>query len=165
MNKWRGDILGRVENSIEIKASPEKVWEMLALDRLLEWQLGFSKVKSIEYTSEVHTPKDKFRAGASAQGIPKKQGESIKFDFEITESLENKKITHRICEKMFLGTLTVLAKYTLEPIEAETKFTYDGEYEMPWGIFGKFLDKLFIHRIAEKDLWTELENLKNILEK
>jgi len=157
--------LGRVENSIEIKASPEKVWEMLALDRLLEWQLGFDKVKSIEYTSEVSTPKDKYRVGASAQGIPKKQGESIKFNFEVTESLENEKITHRICEKMFLGTFTLLATYTLEPVEAETKFTYVGEYKMPWGIFGKFLDKLFIHRIAEKELGTELENLKKILEK
>ena len=157
--------MGRVEKSIEIKAPPEKVWEMLALDRLLEWQLGFDKVENIEYASEIGTPEDKYRAGASAQGIPKKQRESIKFNFEITESLENEKITHRICEKMFLGTFTLLATYTLEPVEAETKFTYAGEYEMPWGIFGKFLDKLFIHRIAEKDLGTELENLKTLLEK
>jgi len=157
--------LGRVEKSIEIKASSDKVWEMLALDRLLEWQLGFDKVKSVEYTSEVSTPKDKYRVGASAHGIPKKQGESIKFNFEITESLENEKITHRIYEKLFLGTFTLLTTYILEPVEAETKFTYVGDYEMPWGIFGKFLDKLFIRRIAEKDLGTELENLKSILEK
>ena len=83
--------MGRVENLIEIKAPPEKVWEMLALDRLLEWQLGFDKAKSIEYTSEVRTPKDKYRVGATAYGIPKKQGESIKFNFQITESLENEK--------------------------------------------------------------------------
>jgi len=36
---------------------------------------------------------------------------------------------------------------------------------MPWGILGKFLDKLFIHRIAEKELEKELKNLKSILEK
>ena len=157
--------MGRVEKSIEIKAPPEKVWEMLALDKLLEWQVGFDKTKSIEYTSEVSTLKDKYRVGASAQGIPKKLGESIRLNFEITESLEYEKITHRICEKIFRGTFTVLAMYTLEPIEAETKFTYVGEYEMFWGIFGKLLDKLFIHRKAEKDMKTELENLKSILEK
>jgi hypothetical protein len=33
------------------------------------------------------------------------------------------------------------------------------------GILGKFLDKLFIHRWAEKMLLRELENLKSILEK
>ena len=32
--------MGRVEKSIEIKAPPEKVWEMLALDRFPEWQVG-----------------------------------------------------------------------------------------------------------------------------
>ena len=138
---------------------------MLAFDRLLEWNLGLDKVKSVEYTSEVHTPKDKYRVGASAHGIPKKKGESIKFNFEITESLEYKKITNRQYEKMFRGTFTILATYILEPVEAETKFTYVGDYEMPWGIFGKFLDKLFIHRIAQKLLGRELENLKRILEK
>ena len=72
----------RIEKSIEIRAPPEKVWEILAFDRFLEWQVGYSKLKSMEYTSEVRTPKDKFRVGASAHGVPKKQGESIKFNFE-----------------------------------------------------------------------------------
>ena len=66
--------MGRVEKTVEINAPPEKVWEMLAFDRLLEWQLGFEKAKSVEYTSEVSTPKDKYRVGASAHGIPKKLG-------------------------------------------------------------------------------------------
>ena len=156
--------MGRVEKSIVINAPPEKVWEMLALDKLLEWQVGFDKAKNIDYTSELGTLKDKYRVGASAHGIPKKKGESIRLNFEIIESLENKKITHRINEKMFGGTFTVLATYTLEPVEAETAFTYSGDYKMPWGIFGKLLDKLFIHRKAEKDLRTELENLKSIVE-
>jgi len=32
--------VGRIEKPIEIKATPEKVWEMLALDRWSEWQVG-----------------------------------------------------------------------------------------------------------------------------
>ena len=88
--------MGRVEESIEIKAPPEKVWELLALDRLLEWQVGFDKVKSIEYTAELGTPKDKYQVGASAHRIPKKQGELIKLNFEIKENLENEKIKHHI---------------------------------------------------------------------
>ena len=138
---------------------------MLALDRLLEWQIGFDKVRSIEYTSEVGNPKDKYRVGAFAHGIPKKQGESIKLNFEIRENLENEKIIHHIREKMFLGTFTLLSTFTLEPVEAGTKFTYVGDYEMPWGIFGKFLDKLFLERGLKKDVEKFLENLKSILEK
>jgi len=36
---------------------------------------------------------------------------------------------------------------------------------MPWGIFGKFLDKLFIRRLFKKDISGEAEKLKSILEK
>jgi hypothetical protein len=45
----RGDILTRIEKSIDIKASPEKVWELLALDRASEWNEG--SVKNVEYTT------------------------------------------------------------------------------------------------------------------
>ena len=77
--------MGRVEKSIEIKAPPEKVWEMLALDRWPEWMDGW---KSAEYTSEVHTPEDKYKMGASAHIIATHD----EFDVTITESLENEKI-------------------------------------------------------------------------
>ena len=84
--------MGRVEKSIEIKASPEKVWEMLAFDRRPEWMEG---IKSVKYTSEVQTPKDKYKVGASAH-MTEKHGES---DLEITESLENEKFTfHGKCQ-------------------------------------------------------------------
>jgi len=75
----------RMEKSIEIMAPPEKVWEMLALDRLTEWVPGYKRdLKSVEYSSQIRTPEDKLRLGASARGIPKKKGE---FNFEIKESL------------------------------------------------------------------------------
>jgi len=67
--------LGRMENSIEIRAPPEKVWEVLALDRLLEWEEGWkAHLKSVEYASKVRTPKDKLRMGATVHGASKKKG-------------------------------------------------------------------------------------------
>ena len=78
----------RVEKSVVIKAPPEKVWEMLALDRASEWNEG--SMKNVEYTTEVSTPKDKYRVGASANATIKGEGG---VHFEITESLENTKIT------------------------------------------------------------------------
>jgi len=159
------DILGRVERAIEIKAPAEKVWEMLALDRLLEWQLGFEKeMKSVEYTSEVSTPKDKYRMGATAHGIPPKQGEPINCHFEITESLENEKITHRLWEKVYRGTMAVLITYILEPVDGGTKLTLVGVPEMPWGILGKIIEPLIL-RMGIKDYERSLKNLKSILEK
>ena len=81
--------MGRIEKSIEIRASPEKVWEMLALDRHPEWS---EQYKSAEYTSEVRTSEDKYRVGASCRMTTK---EGV-VDIEITESLENEKITYRV---------------------------------------------------------------------
>ena len=40
-----GYIWGSMEKSIETKASPEKVWEMLALDRFPEWMDMMESVK------------------------------------------------------------------------------------------------------------------------
>ena len=145
--------MGRGEKSIEIKASPEKVWEMLALDRWSEWQVGyFLDTKDMKFTSEVSTPEDKYGVGASA--YPSAHPEA---DFEVIESLENEKITYLHGG----GPMT----YILEPTDEGTKLTYVVEYEMPWGIFGKFIEKLFAKRLGERGVEKSLEKLKSILEK
>jgi len=149
--------LGKVEKSIEIRAPPERVWEMLALDRWSEWQVGGGftslQMEGIKFTSEVNTPEDKYRVGASAR--PKWEA-----TFKVTESLKNEKITYLIEEQKTNSTITLV----LEPIEEGTKLTYAVNYEMPWGIFGKFIEKLF-KGIGEGQLEKSLEKLKNILEK
>jgi uncharacterized protein YndB with AHSA1/START domain len=154
--------LGRVKKSIEIKAPPEKVWEMLTFDRLPEWTDTFGE--RVEYTSEVHTPQDKYRVGATAQGIPTKPGDDY-CRFEITESLEHEKITYRAWEETLVGTLSMLTTYALEPVEPDTKFTYELESELPFGILGKFLEKLYARRWTETMIWKPLERLKSIVEK
>ena len=152
--------MGRVEKSIEIRAPPEKVWEMLALDRFPEWEEGYKEdLKNIEYTSEVKTPKDKYRVGLSAHLDIKGEGE---MDLEITESLENEKITYHLAGGSF--TKHLILRFLLEPVEEETKFTYAVDYELSWGIFGKFLEKSFIKRMIEKGVDKASQNLKGILE-
>ena len=148
--------MGRVEKSIIIKAPPEKVWEMLALDRLPEWTEGLQE--SVEYTSEVSTPEDKYRVGASTHTNIKGAGA---IDFEITESLENEKITYRMIGKRANNTIVT---YNLEPFEEGTKFAYLMTYELTWGILGKFLGRLG-KGMLEKEAEKSLESLKNILEK
>ncbi len=150
--------MGRIEKSVEIKVPPEKVWEMLAIDRAPEWNEG--SMKNVEYTTEVSTPKDKYRVGASAHATIKGEGE---VHFEIMESLENTKIT--IQGKGGKTSPRYMLTYTLEPVEEGTKLTQRTDYELSWGILGKFLDKLVAQRITEKDMERQLENLKSILEK
>ena len=163
--------MGRIEKSIVIKAPPENLWEPLAFDRLSEWGEGFEGGlgERVEYTSEVNTPKDKYRVGATAQGTPNTPFKDPQYHicrFKIIESLENKKLKYYAWEKpKYFGTLSMFVTYSLEPVGTDTKFTYELESGLPWGIFGKFLEKLFVRRMAEKNIQKALENLKSILEK
>jgi len=153
--------LGRMEKSVEIRARPEKVWEMLALDRFQEWMVGLASrvldLRNVEFTSDVHNPEDKYRVGASALAPAEKE------TLKVTESLKNEKITYLLEEESGknAGAITLI----LEPIEEGTKLTYAVEYEMPWGVFGKFIEKLFSKRMGERDIEKSLEKLKSILEK
>ncbi len=148
--------MGRIEKSIETKTSPEKVWEMLAVDRWPEWMDGW---KDAQYTSEVRTPEDKYGLGASAHITEHRVGMRIKYDFQITESLKNEKITFRSKSMGY-----TLVTYILESVKEGTKLTYAIDYEMPWGILGKVLDKLG-RGSGEKSVEKELKKLKIILEK
>ena len=139
----------RIEKSVEIKAPPEKVWEMLALDRMPEWMYW----KSVAFISEVRTPEDKYRVGASAHVAEK----HAKYDLEITESLKNEKIMY-IAHP---GRSTMTLTYTLKPIEGGTEVTYACACWGYWiicSICGLFGDKLF-------GVESSLNNLKSILEK
>ena len=49
--------------------------------------------KGVKFTSEVNTPEDKYRLGASARPTT-----YDKLTFEVTESLKNEKITYLIEE-------------------------------------------------------------------
>jgi hypothetical protein len=163
-------ILGRTEKSIIIKAPPEKVWELLAFDRIQEWDEGYGDGlgERVEYTSEVHTPKDKYRVGATAQGTPNTPFGDTEHHicrFKIIERLEHKKMKYRAWEKpKYFGTLSQFTTYSLEPEGRDTKFTVEVETEKFLGIFGEFLIKLFLRRWAEKQMQKSLENLKTILE-
>jgi len=147
--------MGRIEKSIEIRASPEKVWEILALDSLPEWNEEYGNVK---YTSEIRKPEDKYRIGASSHTVIKGAGE---IDFEIMESLKNKKMTFCMIGKRANNTVVT---YTLEPVDERTNFVFVMTFKLPWGILGTFFDKLG-KGMLEKEAERSLEKLKNILEK
>ena len=152
--------MGIIEKIIEIKASPEKVWEMLALDRLSEWMF----FERVEYTTEMSTPEDKYRVGATAHGTPN-GGELNNCHFEITDSLEKEKITYRLWEKVYRGISGGLLTSILEPIKGGTRFTYEFNLnEIPWVILGKIISPL-IMRMGKRDFDRSLKNLKKILEK
>jgi carbon monoxide dehydrogenase subunit G len=146
--------LVRIERSVEIKAPPEKIWEMLAFDRMAEWM---SDWKSVAFASQVRTAEDKYRPGASAHVTEK----HAKYDMEIAESLENEKIVYR-SKGIGGGRVTMTLTYILKPVEAGTKVTYACDCG-GWWILCPIIEGL----LGERHLGVEtsLNNLKSILEK
>ena len=123
----------------------------------------------MEYTSEVNTPKDKYRVGATAQGTPNTPFKDPQYHicrFNIIESLEHKKMKYYAWEKpKYFGTLSMFVTYSLEPVGTDTKFTYELESEKYLGIFGKFLEKAGGKRLGARGIEKNLKKLKGILEK
>src|SRR5512136_3104428 len=113
---------------------------MLVLDRWKEWDKATQKmVKRVEYTSEISTPKDKYRVGATANLIGK--NDKVYLASEVTESLENEKISYRLNADHWVSQIA--QTFVLEPVEKGTKLTCVINIEkISWGIFGKTLIKL-----------------------
>ena len=153
----------RIEKSIIIDAQPEQIWVLLAWDRCQEWMDEWRKnLTSLEYTSTVTTDSDKYQVGTSAHGNIKGIGMG-EFDLEITESLENQKMTYltkRSGSNQQVGRITFL----LEPVETGTKFTIVYDYRMPWGVVGTLLNRLGAQRSGERMLERDNANLKRLLE-
>jgi uncharacterized membrane protein len=149
--------LGRIEKSIEIRAPPEKVWEMLALDRLPEW-MDVAEMKSANYTSEVRKPKDKYKVGASAHIVEKRW----EYELDITESVENEKMT--VHTRGGKHGMAYTGTSNLKSVQDGTRLTMALDIEPGYGILGKSIYRLF-RGAEEKVVGRALEKLKSILEK
>ncbi len=148
--------MGRVEKSIIIKAPPEKIWEMLALDRFQDWDdRAMKTMKHVEYLSEITTLEEKYQVGAAAR-VTDHRGKQ--FGMEVKESLENEKMVY------YSSLMNSLMTFKLEPVQEGFKITKTLDYELPYGFFGRFLDKLFAQKMVAKEYERSLEKLKNILE-
>ena len=143
----------RIEKSIEIKATPEKVWPMVAWEKLPEW---YDLFKKVEYTS-----KDKYKVGETVHIYVEAGGMKTELDYETTEVIENEKVAFRSTSKNFKAT----GFHGLSPTKAGTKVTIFADYELPYSILGKLVDKLRFHKALEKSFDDGLKKLKDMMEK
>ena len=61
--------------------------------------------------------------------------------------------------------MTIIYNATLEPAKVGTKLTTSFDYELPYSILGKLIDKLRVHKSLEKKSEKALEKMKEIAEK
>jgi uncharacterized membrane protein len=148
-----GNVLARIDKTVEIMVPTEKVWPMLFWDRLPEFLEG---IKEAEYTSD-----EKDKVGATAHIVGKSSGIEVEFDIEITEYTKNKTASWRTTG----GNFTAIGYSVLKPIEMGTELTLIFDYDLPYSILGKVVDKLLVSRDMEKGFDSGLEKLKKMLER
>ena len=144
----------KLSRSIEIEASPEKVFAFITdMKKLNEITKGFQEAEI--------TSKGPLAVGSTGHIVGKAGGSQMEFDVEITEFEKNKKlIMHAI------GGSKLKMQYSdiLEPTAKGTKLTFTNDYKPPYSILGKIVDKLVTHKNAEKNMERYQTNMKKALE-
>ena len=143
----------RVEKSIEINLPPEKIWPLVKWENVPQW---FDSVKKVEWTSKEHD-----KIGATLHVKNEIAGIKAENDVEITEIKENEKSSWRTTA----GSATIIFSGTFSPTKDGTKVTFTEDYELPYSILGKIIDKLRVHKAIEKDVENALKKLKAAAEK
>jgi len=144
----------KVTKSIEINSPPEKIFAFMISDKMNDiwgrWMEGkWTSNGPVGIGSVGHfVAKPDFKI----------KGE---WDEEVTEFEENKKFVMKTVEgsKMKLGVTGLL-----EPTAKGTKVTYIDEYQVPYSVFGKLMDKLVLRKDTEKFMEEVMNNLKKALE-
>ena len=142
----------RVEQSIEINAPPERVWSFINCENVPKL---YESVKKVQWTSEEHN-----KVGATLHFTNEIAGIKGEADAEITEWTANEKASWRTTS----GNPTMIFVANLDPTKAGTKVTFAADYEVPYSVLGKILDKLRIHKAMEKDGENALKKLKAMAE-
>ncbi len=148
-----GERLTRIEKSIVINASLEKIGSIAQFDKLPEWQPEWKKV---EWTSE-----DKNKVGSSLHLVGEVSGFKSEIDLEITEFVKNEKAMWRTIG----GNMTGIGSMTFTPTEDGTKFSMVIDYELPYSVLGKLIDKLRVRKAIDKSYDEALKRLKDMAEK
>jgi uncharacterized membrane protein len=144
--------MARIEKSLEINAPVEEVWKMLLPNRIQEWMKGIK----VEYTSD-----EKEVIGATAHVVGEAAGIKAEWDIEITEYKKNEEARWRSTG----GDVTAIGLTTLQSTETGAIGAFVLDYELPYSILGKMVDKILVSRELDRGIENGLVKLKNMLEK
>jgi uncharacterized membrane protein len=146
--------LGKLTKSIEIEASPEKVFTFINdTKKMNEINKGNLEMEP--------TSKGPVGVGSTSHWVATAGGNQQEWDMEITEFVKDKKMAMRT---IGASKFKVTGSFALEPTAKGTKFTYSMDYELPYSVLGKLVDKLKVGKEMEKNMGAMMEKAKKALE-
>ena len=146
--------MAKATRSIEIEASPEKVFDFMCdMEKMNEIAKG---AEESEYTS-----KGPLGVGTIKHTIGKAGRFKEESNFEITEFVKDRKVSMRT---IGASRVKMNVSQSFEPTAKGTKLTVTNDYEMPYSILGKLVDKITVHKNMEKGMERTLRRMKKALE-
>lgn len=148
--------MGKIENSIEIEAPVKKVFALYADPKFLEKTAPEDAEIKVEVTS-----KGPIGLGTTSRTSGVLSGRKLNFETEYVEFEENRRIVDRQT-KGDLKRFDVTSVF--EATDKGTKVTTTVNYELPYSVLGKIIDKLKAGKDMERYIKAINEKAKEILE-
>ncbi len=144
----------KVSESINIAAAPSKVWPFLVEpEKVLQWCVRFKK---FEYCAQQHS------GPGTPLYIEEDAGNGLaKMNFVAQDWKENEKLDLRMVSGASYKSYE--QHLSLEPAAGGSRFTYEEELVLPYGILGRLIG-LIAEKMSAKTLHTMLFKLKALAE-
>jgi uncharacterized protein YndB with AHSA1/START domain len=144
----------KIERSIEVAATPEKVWPwLIESNKIMKW---FTLLQKFEYTGDKQSG-----AGATFYYEEKSGGQLLKLHYIVTEWSENKTLAFSVTSGSLKKDDQV---WSLEATPGGSRFTMYEDLVMPMGVIGKIIGALFGEMMIGKNMEKILGNLKRAVE-
>jgi uncharacterized membrane protein len=142
----------RLDNSIDIKASPDQVFSYLAdVTTHPEW---------VKWTKDAEaTSVEPVGLGATSTEVMQVGPRKETIETVTTEYKEGQYVTRRHTRGM-----EMTSRLSVLPFGDGTKVAWSIDYQPPMGGMGKLMDKLFMERLFDQLMKDSLTNLKNRME-
>ncbi len=144
----------QVHRSVEVAAPPERIWPLLVEpDNILKW---YPTLRVFQYEDTgTRGP------GARVYAEEKASGMLMKLHFVITDWVENRTISLRMVSGT--GVKSYEQSWTVEPVPAGSRFTFEEHVELPFGVLGKVIGQVG-QRSSETHVTEMLAKLKVLAE-
>lgn len=144
----------KVQKSIDLAASPEKVWPFLIEpNNILQWYIPLQR---FEYTTSQYACE-----GAPLYFEEKVAGRLMKLNCLVTECVENNKFAFKMTSGNMMKSYE--EKWTVETTPSGSTFTFMEQGELPYGFIGRVMEQ-FAQRMSASTIDRMLVKLKSLVE-
>ena len=149
--------MAKATGSMEIEASPEKVFDFVISEKMNDLTKQFVEGK--------WTSVGPVGVGSTAHYVGvHKHNKGEEWNAEVTEFVRNKKLT-MFCKGATKHSNDQTNYYLFEPTTKGTKLTMSMEVKMPYSVLGELLFVLVAKRMVKKEYFDKIaENLPKALE-